>query len=169
MNIARRQAEQNAAIEAIRELQAAHFNEDTEAAEENGKFSITFRVTFDRGASPTMIRVSSRIARTLAEVMKAPPQPTDAADPVNREEASPAVRWLTESELGEHLQISLRHLANLRKAGLPFIQLGSSVRYDLIEVEAYLRGNRRLSSHVERKRRVANLRKKLGSQSDSTR
>ena len=61
--------------------------------------------------------------------------------------------WLTEQQLSEHLQVSVRHLINLRKCGLPFIQLGSSVRFDLVEVETYLRTNRRLSSHVARQQR----------------
>ena len=61
--------------------------------------------------------------------------------------------WITEQQLAEHLQISGRHIINLRKCGLPFIQLGSSVRFDLAEVEAYLRTNRRLSSHVTRQQR----------------
>lgn len=61
--------------------------------------------------------------------------------------------WITEQQLAERLQVSTRHLINLRKCGLPFIQLGSSVRYDIDEVEAYLRSNRRLSSHVARQQR----------------
>ena len=61
--------------------------------------------------------------------------------------------WVTEQQLSEYLQVSTRHLINLRKCGLPFIQLGSTVRYDLREVEAYLRTNRRLSSHVARQQR----------------
>ena len=65
--------------------------------------------------------------------------------------AEPA--WITEQQLAEHLQVSTRHLINLRKAGLPFIQLGSTVRYDLAEVEAFIRSRRRLSSHVERQKR----------------
>lgn len=65
--------------------------------------------------------------------------------------------WLSEQQLADHLHISIRHLANLRKRGLPFVQLGSTVRYDLAEVEAYLRTNRRLSSHVERQKRRAAL------------
>ena len=65
----------------------------------------------------------------------------------------PVPGWLTEQQLSEHLQVSTRHLINLRKCGLPFIQLGSSVRYDLEEVEQFIRGKRRLSSHVERQRR----------------
>jgi hypothetical protein len=65
----------------------------------------------------------------------------------------PVPGWITEQQLSERLQVSTRHLINLRKCGLPFIQLGSSVRYDIEEVEAYLRSNRRLSSHVERQKR----------------
>jgi hypothetical protein len=57
--------------------------------------------------------------------------------------------WLTEKQLADHLQVSTRHLINLRKAGLPFIQLGSSVRYDLEEVEQFVRNKRRLASHIE--------------------
>lgn len=66
--------------------------------------------------------------------------------------------WITEKELARHLRISVRHLVNLRKSGLPFIQLGSAVRYDMSEVEAFIRTNRRLSSHVERQKRRAALR-----------
>ena len=61
--------------------------------------------------------------------------------------------WVTEQQLAEHLQVSTRHLINLRKGGTLVIQLGSSGRYDLEEVEQFIRGKRRLSSHVERQRR----------------
>jgi hypothetical protein len=60
--------------------------------------------------------------------------------------------WLTEQQLAKHLAVSVRHLSNLRKAGLPFVKLGSSVRYSIREVEAYLRSNLRLSSGVRRRR-----------------
>jgi excisionase family DNA binding protein len=60
---------------------------------------------------------------------------------------------VTEQQLAQHLQVSVRHLINLRKRGLPFVQLGRSVRFDLAEVEAYLRTNRRLASHVQRQQR----------------
>lgn len=40
----------------------------------------------------------------------------------------------------------MRHLINLRKAGLPFFQLGSVVRYDIVEVIGYLKINRKLPS-----------------------
>jgi len=71
---------------------------------------------------------------------------------VNIESLNSTPGWLTEKQLAEHLQISTRHLINLRKAGLPFIQLGSTVRYDLEEVEQFVRGKRRLSSHIDRRR-----------------
>jgi hypothetical protein len=69
----------------------------------------------------------------------------------------PDDRWLTEKELAVRLHISTRHLINLRRAGLPFIQLGASVRYDLDEVMSYLKTNRRLSSHLERRKRQAQI------------
>lgn len=70
--------------------------------------------------------------------------------------------WLTEQQLADHLHVSIRHLANLRKAGLPYVQLGASVRYRLGEVEACLASKRRLSSHVERKRRQAAVARQTG-------
>ena len=73
------------------------------------------------------------------------------------ETTPPTAPWITEAQLAEHLQVSVRHLINLRKAGLPHVQLGVTVRYDLAEVEAYMRTNRRLSSHVERQKRKAAL------------
>jgi hypothetical protein len=48
-------------------------------------------------------------------------------------------------------------LVNLRKAGLPYVLLGAVVRYDLGEVLVYLKTNRRLSSHVERQQRRAEI------------
>ena len=71
--------------------------------------------------------------------------------------AIPAPWLITEQQLSERLQVSTRHLINLRKCGLPFIQLGSSVRYDIEEVETYLRTNRRLSAHVTRQQRRKTL------------
>lgn len=74
---------------------------------------------------------------------------------MNTNASCPSDRWLTEKELAAHLHISTRHLINLRRAGLPFIQLGASVRYDLDEVMGFLKTNRRLSSHRERQKRQA--------------
>jgi hypothetical protein len=72
---------------------------------------------------------------------------------VNIHAPSSIQTWLSERQLADHLQISVRHLHNLRQAGLPHIQLGSTVRYDLAEVEAFIRNKRRLSSHIERQQR----------------
>jgi hypothetical protein len=79
---------------------------------------------------------------------------------MNHDASSPTTPpgWISEKELARHLRISLRHLVNLRRSGLPYIALGKCVRYDLAEVEAYLRTNRRLASHVERQKRRAALR-----------
>lgn len=54
--------------------------------------------------------------------------------------------WLTEKELAARLNISTRHLINLRQAGLPCMRLGTAVRYEWVEVMTYLRANRRLPS-----------------------
>ena len=78
---------------------------------------------------------------------------------MNQEALSPAsAGWVGEKELARHLQISIRHVHNLRQAGLPYIALGKCVRFDLAEVERYLRTNRRLSSHVTRQQRRKALR-----------
>jgi hypothetical protein len=61
--------------------------------------------------------------------------------------------WVSEKQLAAHLGVSVRHLHNLRLAGLPHIRLGGSVKYDLAEVETFIRAHRRLSSHVERQKR----------------
>ena len=67
--------------------------------------------------------------------------------------------WLTPAQLAEHLKISHRHLHNLRLAGMPHILLGSSVRFDLAEVEAFIRSKRRLSAHIERQKERVRLAK----------
>lgn len=67
---------------------------------------------------------------------------------MNPEAPHPQRRWLTEKELAALLNISTRHLINLRRAGLPYVQLGSVVRYEPAEVSAYLKANRRVPSHA---------------------
>ena len=67
--------------------------------------------------------------------------------------------WMTLAQLADHLKISRRHLHNLRLAGMPHILLGSSVRFDLAEVEAFIRSKRRLSAHVQRQQERARLAK----------
>ncbi len=55
------QAEQSTALDAIRELLDAHFREAEDSADDDGKFSISFKATFDRSNSPTKLKVASRI------------------------------------------------------------------------------------------------------------
>ena len=83
---------------------------------------------------------------------------------MNNDTSTPSIRpgWVTETQLARHLQISRRHLHNLRLAGMPHILLGSSVRFDLSEVESFIRSNRRLSSHVQRQQRRAALAASVG-------
>ena len=70
---------------------------------------------------------------------------------INTESTPPG--WITEQQLARHLGISARHLINLRRGGLPYIALGKVIRYDLREVEQFIRTRRRLASHVVRQQR----------------
>ena len=70
-------AEQQAAISAIQELLASHFHEAVDTADEDGKFGIAFRVTFDRSVSPTNLKVVSRISKSVLDEIE-----TTVADPM---------------------------------------------------------------------------------------
>jgi len=65
------QAEQDSALTHIRDLLSAHFREAENSADEEGKFSIGFRATFDRSASPTKLKVACRISRTFTDEIEA--------------------------------------------------------------------------------------------------
>lgn len=54
--------------------------------------------------------------------------------------------WTTE-EVADFLRVSIKTVFNLRKTGLPYLQLGGAVRFDPQEVRAYLLKNRHLTSH----------------------
>jgi excisionase family DNA binding protein len=54
---------------------------------------------------------------------------------------------LTTQEVADFLRVSIKTVFNLRKMGLPYLQLGGAVRFDSQEVRAYLLKNRHLSSH----------------------
>ena len=54
--------------------------------------------------------------------------------------------WTTK-EVAKHLHVSLKTVFNLRKKGLPFVQLGGAVRFVPHEIKDYLVNSRRLSSH----------------------
>ena len=59
--------EQQKALDHIRELMNAHWREAENAQDDDGKFGIGFRVTFDRGASPTKLKVKCSISKTFTD------------------------------------------------------------------------------------------------------
>jgi hypothetical protein len=64
----------------------------------------------------------------------------------------------TMDEVADFLRVSIKTVFNLRKTGLPYLQLGGAVRFDPQEVRAYLLKNRHLTSY--RLRQNARLRAK---------
>ena len=54
--------------------------------------------------------------------------------------------WTT-AEVADFLRVSIKTVFNLRKTGLPYLQLGGAVRFDPQEVRDYLLKNRHLTSH----------------------
>ena len=45
----------------------AHWREAEDAQDDDGKFGIAFKATFDRGAQPTKLKVTCRIAKTISD------------------------------------------------------------------------------------------------------
>jgi hypothetical protein len=56
-----------AAIDAVKELLNTHFKEAEDSADEDGKFSLGFRVTFDRSHSPTKLKVTCRVSKVMTD------------------------------------------------------------------------------------------------------
>ena len=54
--------------------------------------------------------------------------------------------WTTQ-DVAKHLRVSLKTVFNLRKKGLPYVQLGGAVRFVPQEIQDFLVNSRRLSSH----------------------
>jgi excisionase family DNA binding protein len=54
--------------------------------------------------------------------------------------------WTTE-RVAKYLHVSLKTVFNLRKQGLPYVQLGGAVRFIPQEIKDYLLTHRNLSSH----------------------
>ena len=76
-------AECQAAIDAVKELLNAHFKEAEDSADEDGKFSLGFRVTFDRSHSPTKLKVTCRVSKiTTDEIECAIDDPNQAKLPL---------------------------------------------------------------------------------------
>ena len=76
-------AECQTAIDAVKELLDTHFKEAEESADEDGKFSLGFRVTFDRSHSPTRLKVTCRVSKiTTDEIECAIDDPNQAKLPL---------------------------------------------------------------------------------------
>jgi len=60
---------------------------------------------------------------------------------------SPESDLWTTKEVAKHLRVSLKTVFNLRKKGMPYVQLGGAVRFIPQEIKDYLVNSRRLSSH----------------------
>ena len=76
-------AECQAAIEAVKELLDTHFKEAEDSADEDGKFWVGFRVTFDRSHSPTKIKVTCRVSKiTTDEIETSVDDPDQAKLPL---------------------------------------------------------------------------------------
>src|ERR1700734_1936951 len=54
--------------------------------------------------------------------------------------------WTTE-RVAKYLHVSLKTVFNLRKKGLPYVQLGRAVRFVPQEIKNYLVTNRGLTAH----------------------
>jgi len=77
------QAERSTALDAIKELLEAHFREAEDSADEDGKFSIAFKVTFNRSFSPTKLKVTSRISTAITdEIETSIPDPNQPSLPL---------------------------------------------------------------------------------------
>jgi hypothetical protein len=61
-----RLTECKAAVDAVKELLDAHFDEAEDSADD-GKFSLGFRVTFDRSHSPTKLKVTCRVSKVMTD------------------------------------------------------------------------------------------------------
>jgi hypothetical protein len=74
--------EQQAALDAVRELLELHFREAEDSADD-GKFSLGFRVTFDRSHAPTKLKVTCRVSKiTTDEIECAIDDPDQAKLPL---------------------------------------------------------------------------------------
>jgi len=70
----------------------------------------------------------------------------DESAKIQNPPASDDQLWTTE-QVGKYLHVSLKTVFNLRKKGLPYVQLGGAVRFLPQEIKDYLVTNRGLSAH----------------------
>lgn len=64
---ATRTAEKQTAIDAVKELLDLHFDDAEDCADEDGKFSLGFRVSYDRSFSPTKLKVTCRVSKVTTD------------------------------------------------------------------------------------------------------
>lgn len=67
--------------------------------------------------------------------------------PVDNPVQGPDAELWTTKEVAKFLHVSLKTVFNLRKRGLPYVQLGGAVRFVPQEVRDYLTRSRGLASH----------------------
>jgi hypothetical protein len=72
-------AECQAAIDAVKELLDTHFKDAEDSADEDGKFSLGFRVTFDRSHSPTKLTVTCRVSKITTDEIETSVEDPDQA------------------------------------------------------------------------------------------
>ena len=60
-------AEITAAVDAVRDLLDTHFRTAEDSADDEGRFSLGFRVAFDRSHSPTKVKVTCRVAKVTTD------------------------------------------------------------------------------------------------------
>jgi hypothetical protein len=78
--------------------------------------------------------------------MNANPSPNHTIPP-SEEMTTPAQDLWTSSEVAKFFHVSLKTVFNLRKRGLPYVQLGGAVRFVPQEIRDYLANSRKSSSH----------------------
>jgi excisionase family DNA binding protein len=72
--------------------------------------------------------------------------PTNDANEKTQNSLPDGDLWTTE-RAAQYLHVSLKTVFNLRKRGLPYVQLGGAVRFIPQEIRDYLVNSRGLSSH----------------------
>ncbi len=76
-----------------------------------------------------------------------PPVSEDVKTHAEISPASPDAELWTTPQAAKYLHVSLKTVFNLRKKGLPYVQLGGAVRFVPQEIRDYLTNSRGLSSH----------------------
>lgn len=75
--------------------------------------------------------------------MNSPENISTAGDSTGTQETG---LWLTK-DVAQYLHVNVKTVFNLRKRGLPYVQLGGAVRFIPEEIKDYLRKNRGLAGH----------------------